>query len=310
MKTVMITGIGGDIGQAVASIIRETFPGVYLVGTDIHDRHAGSLFVDKCLLAPAAASDQYLTWLESVVTDRQVDLCIPLSEAELARIANRGPDQANDVAFLMPSPSAIRVGVDKLDTARYLNSIGCPAPWTAVANDMSEEVEYPCIFKPRRSAGSKGVFVCHRREDVAQLLRRYPDSVLQELLLPADNEITCGVYRAKDGQVAVVQMLRQLAGDVTGWVEVVHYLEVTEQCMRIAESLDLHGAINVQLRLTDSGPRIFEINPRYSSTVLIRHKLGFQDVVWGLREAMGEKVVMRQPTVGARAVRIQGAALL
>jgi carbamoyl-phosphate synthase large subunit len=98
-----------------------------------------------------------------------------------------------------------------------------------------------------------------------------------------------------------------LAGDVTGWVEVVDYPEVLKQCTLIAESLFLQGSINIQLRMTDIGPRIFEINPRFSSTVLIRHLLGFQDVVWSLREAMGDEITMQKPRIGARAVRVQGA---
>jgi carbamoyl-phosphate synthase large subunit len=310
MNTILITGIGGDIGQAVAKIARELLPNAKIFGSDLHNRHAGAHYVDKFILAPPAISESYLTWLESVVADNLIDLTIPLSEIELIRINNRGLNQASEVKFLMPSSSAIRVGIDKLQTAIYLESIGCPVPWTISAKDSTHKASYPCVFKPRCGAGSKGVFLCNGPEDVAQMLRFYPDAVLQELLLPAEQEITCGVYRAKDGQIAVVQMLRQLAGDVTGWVEVVYHPEVEEQCVLIAESLCLNGSINVQLRVTDLGPRIFEINPRFSSTVLIRHLLGFQDAVWSLREAMGEKITIQRPRIGTRAVRIQDAALL
>lgn len=307
MRTILITGIAGDIGQAVAKIVRELLPDVTLIGSDLHNRHAGSHFVDKIIQAPTATAESYLSWLESVVVENLVDLTIPLSESELIRIDKRELSQASQVKFLMPSSLAIRVGIDKLQTARYLESIGCPVPWTKSAKDSIHDAFYPCIFKPRFGAGSKGVFLCDGPEDVLQMLRRYPDAVLQELLLPADQEITCGVYRAKDGRIAVVQMLRQLAGDVTGWVEVVDYPEVLKQCTLIAESLFLQGSINIQLRMTDIGPRIFEINPRFSSTVLIRHLLGFQDVVWSLREAMGDEITMQKPRIGARAVRVQGA---
>lgn len=310
MKTVLITGIGGDIGQAVATILRELIPNVFLIGIDIHERHGGSLVVDECLMAPPASSNEYLEWIEALVISRQVDLCIPLSEAELLRIANRSENEASGVHLLMPSVSAVKVGVDKLETAQFLSRIGCPAPWTVDANKHDNQVQFPCVFKPRRGAGSKGVFICHEPEEVEQFLRQYPDAVLQELLLPADQEITCAVYRTKDGQVGVLQMLRQLAGDVTGWIKVVNDAEVKRQCEMIAEALDLQGSINAQLRLTEAGPRIFEINPRFSSTVLIRHKIGFQDVVWAMKEALGERVELQIPAVGIQAVRTQGASVL
>ena len=50
-------------------------------------------------------------------------------------------------------------------------------------------------------------------------------------------------------------------------------------------NLNLNGSINIQLRLTKNGPRVFEINPRFSSTALMRHRIGFSDVLWAIDEA-------------------------
>jgi carbamoyl-phosphate synthase large subunit len=52
----------------------------------------------------------------------------------------------------------------------------------------------------------------------------------------------------------------------------------------VAKALQLRGSINIQLRLRDGYPYIFEINPRFSSTVVARHKLGFSDVLWSLQD--------------------------
>ena len=55
--------------------------------------------------------------------------------------------------------------------------------------------------------------------------------------------------------------------------------------MQIAESLDLFGSINIQLRLVEKeGPMVFEINPRFSSTVGMRHMIGFSDLIWSIEE--------------------------
>lgn len=45
--------------------------------------------------------------------------------------------------------------------------------------------------------------------------------------------------------------------------------------------------MNIQLRITKSGPHIFEINPRFSFTILMRHRLGFCNLLWTLSEARG-----------------------
>jgi carbamoyl-phosphate synthase large subunit len=105
-------------------------------------------------------------------------------------------------------------------------------------------------------------------------------------------------------------MLRRLVGGFTGWAKVIDDEEIRRQCTHLADSLELRGSINVQLRVTDRGPRIFEINPRFSSTVLMRHKMGYQDVVWVLKESLGDAFVINSPAANTVAVRTQGASLL
>ncbi len=53
-KNVLITGIGGDIAQGIAVILRQSFPDWQLTGIDVHSRHSGSLFVDQFNEAPKA----------------------------------------------------------------------------------------------------------------------------------------------------------------------------------------------------------------------------------------------------------------
>ncbi len=308
MTTVLITAIGGDIAQGVAAIVRECFPDWRLLGCDIHARHGGRLFVERVDLAPAVSNRMYGEWLATQLRNERVGICVPMSEVELAFVA--GAPQLRALArFAMPNPRAIEVGNDKLATARFLESIGCPAPWTMPAQEFDGE-GLPCIFKPRRGAGSRGIFVCKTVEEVRFYHEHAPDGIVQQLLLPAEKEVTCSVFRSRGGDTAVLQLLRTLVGGFTGWAEVIEVPEVTRQCTQIAEALDLHGSINIQLRLTPDGPRIFEINSRFSSTVLMRHRMGFRDVVWCLEDLMGRPVSLARPRVGMAAVRVQGAAIL
>jgi len=67
--------------------------------------------------------------------------------------------------------------------------------------------------------------------------------------------------------------------------------------------------MNVQLRLTDKGPRVFEINPRFSSTVLMRHRLGYCDVLWAMDEVEGRAVTYPEIAIDKIMVRVQTAAI-
>lgn len=309
-KNVLITAIGGDIAQGIAAILRQSFPDWRLTGMDVHSRHAGSLFVDQFHEAPRASDPAYEDALRALVSREAIDLVIPMSEAELQLLSSRGYGEIGAARLLMASQLAIEVGADKLRTAQFLDSIGVPAPWTDLAENFVPQKHLPCIFKPRRGAGSKAVFRCESGEEVAFYRHRHADAVVQELLLPADQEVTCGVFRTGEGRIAVVQLLRTLTGGFTGWAQVIDDPEVFSQCSRLAEALGLRGSINVQLRITGKGPRIFEINPRFSSTVLMRHQMGFCDLIWSIQDLMGEGIQLFSPQAGTTAVRLQGAQLL
>ena len=43
---------------------------------------------------------------------------------------------------------------------------------------------------------------------------------------------------------------------------------------------------------------IFEINPRFSSTVLMRNYLGFTDLLWSLQEKFGLKLTENKIQIG------------
>lgn len=310
MKSLLITAIAGDIAQSIALIVRETFPEWRILGTDIHERHGAELYVDRWFQAPPASSLDFKNWLEDLIRREKIDVCLPMSEAELLFFAQTDIKNVAGAKLVMPSAQTIIVGTDKLSTARFLASSGCPTPWTMPVHECHPSVPFPCIFKPRRSAGSKGVFVCHNEKEAQFFGELYPLGILQELLLPEDQEVTCAIYKALDGRIAILQLLRKLVGGLTGWARVIDNPEIRSQCELLANSLDLRGSINVQLRITQQGPRIFEINPRFSSTVLIRHHMGFQDVVWTLRELLGEPIKLVSPSVGVTAVRTQGAEIL
>jgi carbamoyl-phosphate synthase large subunit len=53
--------------------------------------------------------------------------------------------------------------------------------------------------------------------------------------------------------------------------------EVRAYCERVGLALGARYAINVQCRLVDGKPMIFEINPRFSGTSSIRAMLGFNE---------------------------------
>lgn len=305
MKTILITAIGGDIAQAVALILHRSGRPYRLLGTDLAAQHGGELFVDRVFGVPAASQADYTQCMLEIVARESVDVVIPLSEPELGAWA-AAPELMDGAHWLMPNQRIVEFCLDKLETMYCLMDLGLPVPWTRTV-DAGPPPALPCILKDRFGSGSKNVQRLNNDEDVRYFSTKYPAAIYQELLLPEEQELTCAVYRSADARIAVLQMRRKLSGGLTGWFETVDEPEVATLCRSIAEGLDLQGSINVQLRLTPDGPRVFEINPRFSSTVLMRHLLGFSDLIWSLDELDGKPVEFPRIPAGEKVARTHDA---
>ena len=307
-NVVLITGIGGDISQGVATILRECRKDLCLVGVDVHLQHGGKLFVDFYETIPNASDPDYLMALEQIMEKYQVDIFVPMTESELSILQPFFHSIFSSVKWIIAGTEVVAAGLDKLDTIKVLERLGLPVPWTIPVGDGIPK-GYPCILKNRYGSGSRAVFELHNYKDAAYFRKRYPNAIFQQMLEPADREVTCAVYRRSDGAVYSLLMLRRLTGGFTGWAKIISNKEVTQMCERIAIGLNLKGAMNIQLRLTDQGPRVFEINPRFSSTVLMRHRLGFTDLLWAIEEAEGKGINYLAVPNNKITVRIQEAAI-
>ncbi len=308
MISILITAIGGDIAQGVATILRDSGRAYRLVGTDIHEEHGGSLFVDAWHRVPPANDAGYQSELLALIEAESIDVVIPISEPEL-QVWSGSDKRFGRAQWLMLDDGIVDTCLDKLATMEFLQGLGLPVPWTSVVGEGKPQ-SLPCILKDRFGSGSKNLHLVSDQTDIEYLSSRYPEAIFQDLLLPAENELTCAIYRSQDRRSGLLQMRRRLTGGLSSWIETVDDQRVADLCNRIADGFNLVGSLNIQLRITAEGPLVFEINPRFSSTALMRHKLGFCDVLWSLDELAGEKIEFPAPLSGHAVARTHAAAII
>lgn len=287
-KNILVTGCGGDIGFGIGKILQQENIANLLIGCDVHTDHPASTIFDKCTVVVRVDNPSYLKTLESVVKEHKIDIVIPTSEPELRFFAKNKINSISNVPLIMANQKALEVGFDKYKTAEFLKENNLPYPWTQYVKDGLPQ-ELPCIIKDPSGCGSKNIHIVDK-ENVEFYSSTQNDGIWQELLLPDNQEYTCGVYGTNAGEIKTIIFKRTLQGGFTGKGEVVQNSEIKSVLIKLAKALELKGAINVQLRLTDKGAIVFEINPRFSSTVVFRHKLGFKDLLWSLKEKFNEKI--------------------
>jgi carbamoyl-phosphate synthase large subunit len=301
-RCILITGASGDVADAVARIVAEEFPAARLVGADAGDPWPGLAVFPRVDRLPPAASPDYGAALADLAVGCGADLVIPTNEHEIRRLAS-DPGPAASLPLLINPPDALLPFLDKLETARWLAAVGVPAPATRPLAEATA-ADLPFVAKPARSSGSRAVTVVRTPEQLAAARQVHgPDAVAQELLEPADAEFTCALARPA-GRPLWLAMRRRLLGGLSSEIRIERHEAIDDLLRAIDAALPGYAALNVQLRLTAGGPRVFEINPRISSTAMMRHRAGFRDVAWILRARLGLPVPARyEPPVGLRVFR-------
>jgi carbamoyl-phosphate synthase large subunit len=283
----LVSGVGSDIGQSISRILSSYYQESEVIGSDVHAEFIVDDLFDRTVILPRASSPDYINCLVDLIEKERIDIFIPASETELRWFAqHRHVWKGLSCHCLMASSKAMKIGFDKLLTVQHLREYGLPSPWATIASDSkSGAPEIPCILKSRSGAGSSSVYLVDDQEKSLLFQKLFPDYIWQQYLPLSKGEFTCGVYRGLDGATRVVAMRRRLASGVTSFAEVINDPVIETLCMQIADSLELLGSINIQLRYVEGvGPMVFEINPRFSSTIGMRHKIGFSDLIWSIDE--------------------------
>jgi len=284
---ILISGVAGDIGFGVGRLLRDWGFFDKLYGIDISIDHPGSLIFDKVDIAPRADDKDYIEWLKEFLSFHKIDIFVPISEAEILKVS-RNIDKLNSICkILINDSNLIEKSLDKNETLKYLKNCGVEVPEHGLVDISSRPSKYPVIVKPRRGQGGKGLCKVLSLSEFYEVGEGY---LWQEYLLPDEEEYTCAVYVSKKLIPRVLILKRVLVGGYTGKATVVENTEITKYLKKIIASWNVCGLYNIQLRLTENGPKLFEINPRISSTVIFRDKLGFKDLKWWILEALGMEI--------------------
>lgn len=282
---ILVSGIAGDIGFGIGRILsRWDWPGS-VHGIDVHSEHPGCFVFDRVNTAPYATDSSYFGWLRSYIERHDIGLFIPSSEAEISALSEGDVKSIGGADILIANQQAVRLSLDKYRCMLFLNEKGIRVPEHGIVG-VSTPCRFPVIVKPRAGQGSKNI----QRFDSKKEFERKAESLSlwQEYLASAKQEYTCAVYRSKRLGIRTLVMQRTLTGGLTSRGEVVDNPAIDIYVRDIAKHLDVNGCINVQLRLTETGPCLFEINPRLSSTLVFRDLMGFTDLRWWVRDTLGD----------------------
>jgi carbamoyl-phosphate synthase large subunit len=277
-KKILITGVGGGVGQAIIKSLQNTPYGI--ISTDGEILGTGLYASPKAYTVPYANSPMYIHRLLQICEAENCSLIFPGLDAELPVLA-RERQRFIDIGTtpVVSSSDIIEIADDKLATHNFLIRNNQPTPSTyLLSEDVTEHLPFPFILKPRKGGfRSRDVFLIRdKREFSFRLSVINTDNYIAQEYIEGD-EYTCGSVNFDGKCYGIIVMKRILRDGDTYKAFVVSDPAIEDYVRRAAEALKPFGACNFQLRVCDGVPYIFEINARCSGTTYCRTLAGFNE---------------------------------
>lgn len=279
---IAVTGVGGGVGQSVIKSLDQT--DYEIVGLDGELLGTGLYAVPTSYLIPYANSPEYIPRLLEICEKEECKLLFPGLDAELKVLTlNKEKFAAIGTTVVVSSKEVIDISDDKQITYDKLTPFGISVPITLsfekYASDTNQ-VDFPLIVKQQvGGARSKNVYLLKNKSDLDNLVAKKDFEashyIVQQYI--EGDEYTCGTINWEGKCRGVIVMRRILRDGDTYKCFSVHNEVIEKEVRKVMDAIKPFGACNVQLRMKDGKPYIFEINARCSGTTGSRTLCGFNE---------------------------------
>jgi carbamoyl-phosphate synthase large subunit len=303
MKTVLVTGVGAVIGYGILRELRETRPDVRLIACDTNPDAVGQHWCDSFHLAPPVLTDDYASFITSLIGSQSVNLVIPGFEQDVAWLnEHRGLFTGRSILALN-AEKLIRLTRDKWtfseDLRRSCSALRIPTYLDCNFESLVQAVGMPFIAKPRVSYASKGLRLIRSREDYVSIdeetRKQY---IFQPVVGSQELETTVSVFSDGQGSVlAQISLRRLLSPEGSSWkVWTFDDDSLNEAVKALISHYRPVGNTNLQFRRGHENWLLLEINPRISSSISFRRGFGYYEATMAVDYFL-EGISPTQPTI-------------
>lgn len=281
--TILITGAGAGVGQSILKAAKLSSLNLRIITADGASLAAGLYRGHIAYLVPFYHDREYIPSLLKICQKEKVKLLFPGTDVELGLLA-KNKDlifQKTGTRVIVSKDKAVEIADDKWKTAEFLKKNGFPYAQSALSKDalkLAGKIGFPLIVKPRHGARSIGTTVVRSNIDLKRVIKTTEKPLIQEYLSDENQEYTCGAFFWNGQCYGVIPAQRWLRNGDTYKAVFKHDPELEKFIGQVGLALGVEGPCNFQLRKTDRGPVIFEINCRFSGTTGAAAGLGFNPI--------------------------------
>lgn len=332
--TVLLTGAGAPGASGIIKSLRLLSDrSVRVVGVDMNPDAYGFAFTDEEYVVPAGTNEEFIPRLSEIADSEDTDVVLPLTTDELIPLATNRSNFHQPV--MVSKRENLVIANNKGELYRFLESKGfdCTPAYRRIRNesefvDAVHELGYPdqpVCFKPPVASGMRGFRILDTSTDRLERLldekpgtpittldeilpvlseaEEFPELAVMEYLPGTEFSVDVLAMGDEVGPVVPRSRARTRAG-ITFEGTVERRTELIDAARSICRELDLEYNINLQFKYDGSGtPKLLEINPRVSGTIIMCVGAGVNLPALGVQYALGEPVPSPEVEWGTKMVR-------
>jgi carbamoyl-phosphate synthase large subunit len=273
---ILITGAHGDIACSVARIIKSEFNKFQIYGTDCENYGPGDYLFKKIYKIPNLHNEYYLRTIKKIY--KKFNLIIPCTEPEINYITKKKLYKIFPV--LINKPEIILQFNSKIKTLEFLKF-----HFKILSSDFfykKKDIRFPFFLKKNVGYGNKGYSLIKNSSQLKK--NNNKNWIGQEYLGGNNNEFTCAIIKLKNFEKILILNRKLHKIGYTYFAKVVKNKKLENILINFARRINLHGCINIQLKIIKNQFKVFDVNTRLSSTVMMRNIIGFKDCVWWIKD--------------------------
>jgi carbamoyl-phosphate synthase large subunit len=290
---ILVTAAGSIVSQGIMKCLKfannqnKNNIQYKIITTDKSPQAAGLYRSNLGILVPPASSSEYIDFIIKKCLENKIKALFIGSDEELVplTLAKDYIENKTGTVIITNSLKVTNIAVDKWETFLFLQQNGFPCPDTSLPDGADMFIEkhgFPIVVKPREGHGSLHFYVVHEKnelENATRIIRNHGwNPILQEYLNGEDTEFTSGITRSSKGKVmSSISMRKFLKNGQTYKAFIDDFIDVRKSSEKIAEKIDAEGPINIQAKMVDGIPKVFEINGRISATCPLRAVAGINE---------------------------------
>ena len=260
---------------------------------------------DVGVLVPPVTSEDYLDSIIKTCIEKKIMAIFIGSEEELLplTLAREEIEKKSGTVVITNPARVLLETTDKWKAFECLKQKNLPCADSALPEDKEEFIKkhgFPLAVKPRIGRGSLHFYRVDDMEELTNAVKSITKvglkPILQEYLDGVDSEFTSGITISKDGKVMSSIAIRKiLKSGQTYKAFVDNFKDVRQSAEEVAVKIGARGPINIQAKMINGVPKIFEINSRISATCPIRAVAGINepDIVFR-NMALGEEIKIKE----------------